>query len=132
MKKHILKPDNNELLKGITETFNPGEIVLTPSRRLANEIRHVFRQQMAGSGRKAWEPIQAMSLKAFILKIGEYTPDLPKIAHKYRLWYFFLDAFKKFPVPFPNSRNLPVARLMDETLGLLIRHCVEWRECHAR
>jgi len=129
MKKHILKPDNNELLKGIIETFNPGEIVLTPSRRLANEIRHVFRQHMAESGRKAWEPIQSMSLKAFILKISEYTPGLPKTAHEYELWHFFLDAFKKFPVPFPNSCDLPVARLMNETFGLLIRHCVKWREC---
>ena len=131
MKKHILKPDNNELLKGLIKTFNPGEIILTPSRRLANEIRHVFRQHMAGSGKKGWEPIQTMSLKSFISKMGKYTPDLPKVAHDYGLWSFFLDAFKKYPVPFPNSRNLPVARLMNETLGLLIRHCVKWNECNA-
>ncbi len=131
--QRLIWQDNRELLQKLIEAYEPGDFILTPSKRLASLIRHTYRNFMIEKKEAGWEIPRVLSLASWLNEISLMS-SIPYVASKYLRWKIFNDLVNSFPPPPPFRPGIALARSMDAALSSLIRHKIKWddRECNDR
>ncbi len=117
--------DNRELLRKLVSAYCPGDLILTPSKRLASLVVHFYRDSMIRKKKPAWEAPKVLSLASWLKEIS-LMRDVPYVAPKYFRWQVFREIVSDFPPPVPFKPGLKLARALDMAFSALIRHGVEW------
>ena len=119
--------DNKGLIDGLLSAYKAGDLVLTPSKRLAHRIIHCHRRLMIESEITGWEPPRVVSLASWIGELS-LIRNIPEVASRYLRWAIFLEITDDINPPEPLTRNIRLARFLDNALSALIRHNVKWDE----
>ncbi len=100
----------------------PGDLVVVPHQRLAQQLWQRQRRGQLQAGRPAWEPLPLVTLQGWLHDLYQslwsevaLAPDLQRLS----LW---LQAIKATPALSGTNAELPWAQALDETYNILCRH----------
>jgi RecB family exonuclease len=100
----------------------PGDLVVVPHQRLAQQLWQRQRRAQLQAGRPAWEPLPLVTWQGWLHDLYKslwpevaLAPDLRRLS----LW---LQAIKATPALPGAAADLPWAQALDETYNILCRH----------
>ena len=119
--------DNRQLINRLTESYKEGDLILTPSKKLAHLIVRFYRNLMIQKGKSGWEIPKVYSLASWLQELS-LMRDVPLVAPSYYRWKLFGDIFSDFRPPEPLRTSVKLARSLDASLSTLIRHKIDWNK----
>jgi RecB family exonuclease len=109
----------------IIDTWQPGTLILTSGGRLARQLIHRNRLQQIDNGHKSWQPLEARSLNGWLNQCQQNLWEAEAPAGSWlrlRLWHEIL---RNNPPPADLPLDLALYQTLDQTYGILIRHCLD-------
>ncbi len=118
-------PDNQNLVAELLNSYENGDLILTPSKRLAHLVVRSYRSLMEKENVRGWEVPKVLSIAAWLKELS-LMRDVPCVADKYLRWKLLGDICSEYPPPDPLSGGVKLARSLDVALSTLIRHNIHW------
>jgi RecB family exonuclease len=106
----------------ILQEAGPGTLVLTPHRRLAQQLWQRQRRQQIQAGHHAWEPLPLKTFQGWLQDLFQALwPEVALAPHLKRL-YLWRRALQAAPELPGATADLSWAQALDETYNILCRH----------
>jgi len=111
--------------KRIVESWQPGRLILTSGSRMARQLHHRYRLQQIENDHQSWQPLEAQSLNGWLKRSWQNVWEDKPQAGSYLRLHLWHEVVRNNPPPADLPLDLTLCQTLDQTFGILIRHCLD-------